>query len=212
MKRSFLISIFILSINYITANPNHEVIFNSTYKNLPFSLEIENSGIYSIASFDIASDTIEFSSFNAPGIYKFYSDKFINQTISNFPGKDFLSEVKIDRVSTLNKFADNGNIADQLYRKNFLNKSSYLIDNNGELTGINNESIRIIVKNRDQLVVESENLNLSLNITLDFPNNLACADLIGIDGNGNMFLVIEKYLSEVPLKVSREVYTISNNG
>lgn len=208
MKKYILILFFLVA--HIFALPNYEVIYNKNYKDLPFRLEIDNSGIYSIASFDVMGDTIKFSSFNAPGIYKFYSGKFISKTNLHLPGKDFLSGIKIDRITTLNKSANPTETTQRLYRKNFLNKKSYLIDNNGELTGSNNESIRIKAESRDRLIIETENLTLAPNIRLEFPGNLAMADLIGIDSNGNMFLVVEKYLSEIPLKVQREVYTLSN--
>ncbi len=47
---------------------------------------------------------------------------------------------------------------------------------------------------------------------INFPSNLAFADLIGIDSKGNSFILIETFQSEVPLKVKREVYTISQDG
>ena len=50
------------------------------------------------------------------------------------------------------------------------------------------------------------------NFRLNFPSNLAYADLIGIDSKGNSFFIIETYLTELPLKVKREVYTISPEG
>ena len=210
MKKYLLVLIFLAG--RVFAQPNYEVIYNAEYKELPFGLEIDNSGIYSIASFDVVGDNIEFSSFNASGIYKFYSGKFKSKTNLDVQGKDFLSGIKVDRVSALNKSANHTGTTQRLYRKNFLNKKSYLIDNNGELTGSNNESIRIKAESRDRLVIETKNLNLAPNIRLKFPDNLAMADLIGIDSKGNMFFVVEKYLSEIPLKIQREVYTLSNNG
>ncbi|VAX26494.1 hypothetical protein MNBD_IGNAVI01-946, partial [hydrothermal vent metagenome] len=209
--KKYLIILFFLA-GYIFASSNYEVIYDQEYKNLPFSLVIDNSGIYSIASFDVNGDTVLLSSFNAAGIYKFYSGKFISRTDPTFPGKDFLSEIIIDKTSTLNKSVDHKEISQRLYRKNFLVKNSYLIDNGGELIGSKNERITINVKSRNSLVIETENMNLPQNISLQFPNNLSCADLIGIDAEGNLFLVIEKYLNEIPLKVSREVYTLSNSG
>jgi len=213
MKKYFLISIVIFSLNIITANPNHEVLLYSAYDDLPFSLEIKNSGIYSIASFDVAGDTIEFSSFNSFGTFKFYSNKLIRKTNSQSIGKDFLAKINTKNISNLNKssnyYPDTEN---RLFRKNYFNKTSYLVDNNGVLTGLENELLLVNVESRERLIIESENLNLTSNITIEFPNNLACADLIGIDASGNIFLVIEKYLREFPLKVRREVYTLSNNG
>lgn len=210
MKKHILALIFLTG--HVFALPNYEVIYNKDYKDLPFSLEIDNSGIYSIASFDIVGDTIEFSSFNAPGIYKLYSGKFISKANLDMTGKDFLSGIKTNRITTLNKSANPTETTQRLFRKNFLNKKSYLIDNNGELTGPNNESIRIKVESKDKLIIETAGLNLAPNIILKFPDNIAMADLIGIDSNGNVFLIIEKYLNEIPLKVQREVYTLSNSG
>ncbi len=209
--KKYIFSVILLSVN-LFALPNYETIYQQEYKNLPFGIEIENSGIYSIASFDVTGDTIVFSSFNKTGIYKFYSNKFIRKTNTAFAGKDFISRIKINSVSILNKLSDQRKTTRQLYRKNFLKKNSYLVDNNGKLTGIDNEKILLKVKSRNNLIIETENILLPQRITLHFPNNLAYADLIGIDTKGNMFLIIEKYLNEIPLKVSREVYILSNIG
>ena len=47
---------------------------------------------------------------------------------------------------------------------------------------------------------------------LSFPSDLAFAELVGIDAKGNIFLLIERYQSEIPLNINRFIYTVSENG
>ena len=65
MNRLFLffIMMFVASINY-----SQEIIYEEEFNNLPFPLRIDNSGIYSIASFDVKNDVIYLSSFNSNSI------------------------------------------------------------------------------------------------------------------------------------------------
>ncbi|MCP5063324.1 MAG: C40 family peptidase, partial [Ignavibacteriae bacterium] len=62
------------------------------------------------------------------------------------------------------------------------------------------------------LIIKNNLTELKNEMVFNFPKNLACANLIGIDKHGNIFVVVEKYMSEIPLQVERQVYTISKNG
>ena len=191
---------------------SQKIIFEEDYSNFPFELQIDNSGIYSIASFDIDKGGIYFSSFTQNGIYEFRNGKFtVDSRLQQF-GNDFIAKVRTNNSSLQKR--SNGNLKDGrvLFKKNFLNKQTILTDRGGKISGTNGEAILISVPNRDELIIKSNLLELSNEMIFRFPSNLACADLIGIDKNGNIFVTVEKYLSEIPLKVEREVITISKTG
>ena len=66
--------LFIARINY-----SQEIVYEGDYNNLPFPLRIDNSGIYSIASFDVDNDAIYLSSFNSNSLFK-YTGKNIHKS------------------------------------------------------------------------------------------------------------------------------------
>ena len=209
MKRFLLILILLLTtaINY-----SQIIIYEESYEKLPFPLRIDNSGIYSIASFDIENDVIYFSSFNSNTEYEFNKGKYSENSSSLLHNKDFVAGFE-----TKNSFLKKEDVTLSLkdyytLKKNFRNGKSILKDAGGNISGSAGEEIKIIVPDRNQLIVKS-NLNNSNNeFVINYPSNLACADLIGIDKSGNIFISAEKYLSEIPLKVEREVIVLSETG
>jgi hypothetical protein len=191
---------------------SQQIIFEQKYSQLPFELRIDNSGIYSIASFDVDNDKVYFSSFNKPGIFQFAQDGFIAKNTHSKPGRDFVfnekSKMRVEEISyetlVVNEF--------RLFRKNFMSESSVLEDEDGFLTNKNDEKFSIVVPNRNQLIINTNIPGINREMYFTFPSNLACADLIGIDKVGNTFMVVEKYISDIPLQIEREVLVVSKMG
>lgn len=209
MNRLFLLFIimFFASIIY-----SQEIIYEEEYKNLPFPLRIDNSGIYSIASFDVENGVIYFSSFNSKSIFKYTGENYYKESGSLNVEKDFVAGFNTSNLR-LNKGASESTVKETItYKKNFRNGNSFLRDDGGDIIGTAGEEIKIIVPNKNELVVEFSLKNVKDRITLSFPSNLACADLVGIDKAGNYFILVEKYISEIPLNIEREVYTVSKDG
>ncbi len=209
MKR-FLLILILLSLT-IASYPQ-KIIFEESYNKLPFILRIDNSGIYSIASFDIEKDIIYFSSFNSNSEYEFKGGQYskVSATLEN--NKDFIAGYE-HQASTLGKEKVVSSLKDiYTFKKSFRNGKSILKDAGGNISGSGGEEIQVIVPNRNQLILKSNFAESENEITINYPSNLACADLIGIDKNGNTFLVTEKYISEIPLKVEREVMVLSEDG
>ena len=71
---------------------------------------------------------------------------------------------------------------------------------------------QVIVENRDQLKLIPFESGILLPVTMTFEHNLAYSDIIGIDKEQNIYLIIEKYISDLPLKIKREVYCITREG
>lgn len=180
---------------------SQEIIFEKEYSNFPFGLRIENSGIYSIASFDVDKNLISFSSFNKAGIFTFKDDQFHLTDTQLKQGSDFAN-------NTVKIFDSESG----LLKKNYLNGLSVLNSNDGIYISTLGDELIIAVPNRNELIITSTISGINNNIALNFPSNLACADLIGIDKTGNIFVEIEKYLSEIPLSVQREVLVFSQSG
>ncbi len=191
---------------------SQEIIYEEYYNNLPFPIRIDNSGIYSIASFDVENDVIYFSSFSSNSIFKYTGKSYYQESGSLYQEKDFAAGFNTSNLR-LNKGASESTVKETItYKKNFRNGNSFLRDDGGDIIGTAGEEIKIIVPNKNELIVEFSLKNVKDRITLSFPSNLACADLIGIDKNGNYFILVEKYISEIPLNIEREVYTVSKDG
>ena len=209
MKRILVLFSLLL---FTIQNYSQTIIYEESYNNFPFSMRIDNSGIYLIASFDIENDIIYFSSFNNDKVYEYRNQTYSERATTLSQNKDFLFNFETE-IPVLKK----SNITsppDEVYtlKKNFSNGKSILKDVGGNISGSNGEEIKIIVPDRNQLIIESNLENANTEIQINYPSNLACADLIGIDTNGNIFIVTEKYLSEIPLKVEREVIVLSKTG
>jgi hypothetical protein len=198
MKNIF--KIFVLL--FISANVlPQEIVFEKYYNEFPFELRIENSGIYSIASFDVKENIFSFSSFNKPGIFDFKNGSFSVADNHLKNASDFV----IDNF-------DNSDTENSLLKKNYFNGLTILNDKDGIIENKNGIQIIVSVPNRNQLIITSNIPGIKNNIILDFPSNLACADFIGIDKTGDLFILVEKYLNEIPLQVEREVKVISKSG
>ncbi len=180
---------------------SQEIIFEKEYSHFPIEIRIENSGIYSIASFDVDNDLISFTSFNQAGVFNFKDDKFYSTDFQLKQGSDF--------ICNNSESSKNNSIS---IKKNYFNGLSILNGNDGVYKSKLGDELIIAVPNRNELIINSNILDISNNITLIFPSNLACADLIGIDKSGNLFIEIEKYLSEIPLSVEREVLVFTKSG
>ena len=178
-----------------------EIIFEKEYSQFPFDLRIENSGIYSIASFDVDNHLISFTSFNTAGIFEFKDDKFYSSDSKLKQGSDFIS----NKYQSLQSETS-------LIKKNYFNRLSILNDNDGTYHSKLGDEIIIAVPNRNELHITTNISGISDNILLNFPSNLACADLIGIDKSGNLFIEAEKYLSEIPINIERNVLVFSKSG
>ncbi len=209
MNKLFFAFLILLLTNNIFAQ---KIIFEEVYSNLPFELKMDNSGIYSIASFDVLDEVISFSSFTKAGIYEFKNGKYLLENKIHKSGCDFIVGANIKNNILQKNISNTEDEGNSIFRKNFLNEKSVLKDNNGVITGTNGERITIAVPNKNELVINSNIAKIKNEMLFQFPTNLACANLIGIDKLGNTFVVVEKYISEIPLKVNREVYTISKNG
>jgi hypothetical protein len=88
----------------------------------------------------------------------------------------------------------------------------YPVDLSPEKQQDNSSNYKTSVAGRTALTITSNNQSDNKNITLSFANDLAYADVIGTDAKGDIFLIVEKYITEIPLKVKREVYTLSSAG
>ena len=197
-KRIILIAFLITSLLF-----SQEIVFEKDYNQLPFDLRITNSGIYSIASFDVENNAVTFSSFTKEGIFK-YEKK---GTDFSFLNKKSFAKPVIENIFSASEINDK-----ILIRKNYFNGFSAMRDKGGEISGKNGENITVAVPNRNKLIITSNIEGIKRKITFNFSANLACADLIGIDKNGNLFILVEKYLSDIPLKIERNVYTVAKNG
>ncbi|MGE5399286.1 MAG: T9SS type A sorting domain-containing protein, partial [Ignavibacteriales bacterium] len=169
--------------------------------------------IYSISSFDLDKDDIWLNAFDSHVSYCITGNR-LQKTIDHnrsqegfIPGSD-----KLHCALTDNMFTSAPNKPYTLKKSFLFNKQDIFEDDCGVLSNASGENVTVNVKNRNELVLNYEIQNFNKTFKLNFPSSLAYSDLIGIDSKGNSFVLVETYLSEIPLKVKREVYTLSPEG
>lgn len=196
------------------AQVSHQIIFEKKYSDLPFGIRYENSGNYSAASFDVIGDSVFLSSFNVPVIYKFSKNILADESSVNEVNQDFVKGTDHDKVLGISRDKmDKSNASTQLLKKKFFGGNEILNDQGGILTTQSGKVIiKIRVQTKDQLIVETDVPGIFRETRINFPSNLACADLIGVDASGNFFLLVETYNSQIPLQVKREVFILSKEG
>ena len=210
MKKFLLITFSLLLNNLLTAQVSYQVIIEKAYSDLPFGIRMETSGNYSVASFDVVSDSVFFSTFNDSTIYKYAPNKNFIQVAAKKSTLDFVRGIEeIDNQRAAQIISPN---SDFLLKKVFYGKSETLKDEGGILSGSEGEVIKIRVEQNDRLLIETKIPGLSSQTNIYFPANLACADFVGIDTKGNIYVLVETYITQIPLSVKREVFTLSKEG
>ncbi|MBL1215431.1 MAG: T9SS type A sorting domain-containing protein [Ignavibacteriae bacterium] len=196
MKKIIAIFLFILSSN-IFAQINKSIILSLPYDQAPFDVKIECSGIYAVSNFEIEKNKISLIDFNKPVKHYFNKNNFVN---------------------TVELTTDKNNIASDPNRKTitkpifFEGGKTDLFNDDGILKNILGDSFSLKIENKSFLLINSSLPKNQIQQKLYFENDLAYADLIGIDADGFIYLLIEKYIQQVPLKIRREVYTLTGRG
>ncbi len=181
------------------------------YSELPVKLRIENSGIYAISSFDVENGNIWIRDFDSQTVYCLAGSQLKKTAYNNVIAKDFVNNNQQDLL--FDKPTSSSTEKNLTLKKSFLfNKEDIFVDEGGVLSNSVNDKIIVNVRSRNELQINYNIADFNKIFKINFPSNLAYADLIGIDSSGNSFILIETYLSETPLKVQREIYAISDKG
>ncbi len=186
MKNLILLIAIIFTVNII-AQVKSSVVLKLSYIDVPFEVRVDHSGIYGISNFEIENNSISLFDFNSPVKHIFSENKFIETS-------------EVSELNLLGKSIYNGE------------EETILFDDEGILKNKLGESFSLNVADVNTLSIKNISSNKHAQFTLTFPGDLAYADLIGIDSEGFTYLLIERYLQQVPLKVMREVYTLNNFG
>ncbi|MFH2030089.1 MAG: T9SS type A sorting domain-containing protein [Bacteroidota bacterium] len=182
----FIFAIVSASIQ-IFAQADHSIILTKTYGELPFQIRIENSGIYGLASFDIRESEIDIFEFDLPRKHTYKENRL---------------SASAEELSVMGK-----------EKKIFLNdKVAAGVLRDGKYSFKGNENVSVTVSEKSSLKINVTFENLNSDIDLFFENDLAYAEVIGIDRNNNIFVLIEKFLTEIPLKIDRQVYCLNKDG
>ena len=190
-----LVILILVSTSFIFGQAKSNIILEAEYDKLPFEISISNSGIYGVSHFKIEENNILLYDFNKPYVHKFFENSLVKSTPIN-PQKLSSQLLKKEGLQTL--IENNNNL--------------YYNFENGELKNNRSEEFIIKVSSTNTLDVDNRQDEKFNKFSLSFPNDLAYANLIGIDKENFIFLIVERYVQQVPLKVSRQVYTLNPNG
>jgi hypothetical protein len=175
----------------LSAQPTPVKVAAIGYKTLPCNIRIENSGIYAISTFTVANAEIDLVTSDRKEAYA------------------------ITDAGVLKKYTPSGeNAASRVFSvESFHRDVLTLADHrDGSYSDASGKRMSLQTDGRNALMISSELSGTRKNIRLSFPGDLACAELIGIDSSGIIFLLTERYRSEIPLHIQREVLTIDAAG
>ena len=210
MKKLLLLLIILLGIP-LSAQVKNSIIFEKKYSDIPVKMRTENCGVYFISSFDIDKDNIWLTSFDSGESYCYNNNGIARKENISGSGKDFTAGLKtLQKSGSTVSAYKYGNVR---YKKIFTgNSASILTDVDGILTDGDGNKINISVKDNNLLKVNVNIPSINKSMEINISGGLAYADLIGIDKNENYYFLIESYITQIPLKVKRQVYTISSSG
>lgn len=171
-----------------------DTLFILNLNNLPEKPRIENCGIYAISDFLVEGDKIYLRTFDSGDIYCIANNQL--SKLNNSEGLLYFSNSKVSNTKDISTFAKN--IKDDI----FFGKDGKYFNSNGFC-------ISIIVNEKGNLYLVDDYNSLSIKVNT---TNVFYADLIGQDINGYYYLIIEKIINNIPLKVKREIIILDKNG
>ncbi|MHB1050369.1 MAG: T9SS type A sorting domain-containing protein [Bacteroidota bacterium] len=206
----------ILSVALVTTlsgQPQITILHEFRHNNLPFERRIENSGIYGIASFDFANDILYVNSYDSPKIYAYKNGTFSAIRATAEPGSDFVIAHSASGEKAVTEDAEQRTVRNHVTLRRPPNPDDGVMkETDGVLSFADGQRVIVTVPNRATLRVVVALQDRSDEYQLPFPGNLGYAECLGLDRNGNIFLLAETYVQEVPLKVDRFIYVIDTNG
>ncbi len=187
---------FILVFNFSAeAQPKFRKIFQTDYKSAFIKLRIENSGIYGLKSFEITYDKIAFLKEN-------------NEVVEVFPINKKVGLTK--KAFRIRKISGAGVFKSSEFAKDYYQTSSAFKYGGGVY--YNNQARIVITRvNLSTLNISGNLGNKKLQFELKFPNDLAYASLIGIDSKSRYFIEVQRYASQIPLKIKREIIVVDSS-
>ena len=164
----FVFSVFFILLTTINAQVTFEKIFERNYSELPFGLRIENSGIYSISSFDVDQNNIVFKTYDNNDAYKFgLQSDIVNQEKSLFK-YDALLNNDINILEYAESISEDEEIL--ISKKIFVGENQIsVVDKNGKLI-FNNSEVAFVNVSPDKLILFSEYLDkkqIKMNYNID---------------------------------------------
>ena len=177
----------------------YQILFQKKYAELPFVTRTDASGMYGISSFVAENGNIYLQTFDSKSTFEFRNNIFI-RSYDNSQSANAL----LKKTATAEEV--------EISRPCYASSESVFHVKDGELTNDAGESITAQVLSRNKLALTVSLQSGKREQAFSFDNNLAAADIIGIDSKGCEYVVIEKYISDIPLNIKREVWIISPNG
>lgn len=174
----------------VSAQPLPVKVADVSYQVFPYSLRTENSGIYAISTFTVSERRI------------------------NLLSTDGQEEFAVENSGALSKLAPTSeNHRSVFSAESYLRGSRSLIDNrDGTYSDALGTQVSLKIAGRSTLMIASNISGEPTEIRLAFPGDLGYAELIGVDASGHTFLLTERYRTEIPLMVKREVVTLDSAG
>jgi hypothetical protein len=177
----------------------YQILFQKNYAELPFATRIDPSGIYGISTFAVTGNSVYLQNFDSKNTFEYCDNVFV-RSYDNSKAVHALMKKSSTSEET------------EISRPCYISTESVFRMKDGDLANDAGESITAQVSMRNKLVLSISLQSGKKEQTFTFNNDLAAADIIGIDAKGREYVLIEKYISDIPLEIKREVWTIASDG
>jgi hypothetical protein len=208
--KTYLLLLSLLLAPVVLAQTGPTKIFARPYATLGLPVHTTSSGVYGVAAFDVAGDSVWFKGYDDHAIHLF----------SGGASK----EITTDRSMSPDLAVVNGesspppdNLASDAYFARLIHVYSgsapgTFAGTEGTYRGPQNQGIDVRVEGRNSLEVHLQLRDHEQTVHLGYPGTLAYAECLGVDIHDNLFVLAEEYLVEIPLAIRRTVICLSDAG
>ena len=207
------LSLFFIIVTIVSGQPRFSTFLEFYHNQFPVERRIENSGIYGIASFDIADNILYVNTYDSPKIYAYRNGVFSSIRATASPGSDFVIVPAAQGENVESANAKRRSVRDNVtLRRSPFPGDGVLTESDGVLSSSDGQRVTVTVPNRSMLRVAVALRDRTDEFQIPFPGTLGYAECLGMDKSGNIFLLAETYAQEVPLSVDRFIYVVDPNG
>lgn len=193
--------VFVIFPLWINAQPVSSVVLDASYSTLGIKPRIENDGIFGIKSFDISQSAIALTLENNTALL--INSGSVKRIVLQGNSQSYIFDTNIP---------DNGDNIPVSLKTIFTGSRKLTLKDEGGQLSARDVTVRVQYVNRSRMDLTYNLPGYNRSFSLDFPGDLACADFIGIEQQNNSFILIEKYISEIPLQIERFVYCLNESG
>jgi cell wall-associated NlpC family hydrolase len=180
----------------LIAQPKMSVVLQQNYSDAGIALRIENCGIYGLRGISASADGFIISTENNTQQYR----------VDDHGSAQFIP-------SAMKKQTENAMERPPLTAATFINNNPTILSiEDGMFQNADEVSGSVSIAGRVRVLIDATTPGNKLHYEEIYPGNLAFSDIVGIDNSGYLYVEVQLYMSEIPLRIQRQVLVLSPAG